>query len=300
MRIRKNAKLSAALLNTTQNTTTSSSLTTTNNESSSLSSSSCCLIPNNNICQLNQSPWDIITPSFQLDDYIVNYNVNIAQNRRWFDFISDFQSGDSLNTLGFGENDNNNDRDDGLGENANNLSCIKNDCETDEEEIKLEGDGLEEMKLCGETDEQGWQCGSVVQNGYTMCEYHLSGLQTYEVWNAKKKFGGSRPMPGCRSRRAKKRPNTNNPHDYYYYSGFGPSWGKKRGIMGTDLDGIDDGDVDVEEQKGKRFEPEMRPVGLDYIDDDDDEYSNDDDEIGILRRKRERKPVKERSLKSLM
>ncbi|KAI7758432.1 hypothetical protein M8C21_013120 [Ambrosia artemisiifolia] len=293
MRIRKNAKISAFLY-------------TTSNLSSTVVDE--CMLQKN-LCQLNQSPWDIITfPSsdssssfYRFDDNEVYYNVNVAGNGSSIDSIGDIESMASK-TSGLGENDNINGRDNEYDE----ILGFKEEGETSDQIH-------EEIKLCGERDEKGWQCGSVVKNGNTMCDYHISKLQNQAVWTTKKKSGPvSRLTTGARPRRPKKQPNV-DPHEFYYYSGFGPSWGKKRGSTCTTLNvdnkatsvasnsntsSIND-DMDVQEESGKRFEPDMSKVeadiGLNYFDDDDDE-----DDRKFVGKKRGRKPIKERSLKSLM
>lgn len=99
-----------------------------------------------------------------------------------------------------------------------------------------------------------------------------------------------------------------NPYEFYYYSGFGPLWGKRRGEKGVGgyvsrSDNKKDGDnesrvVTHYSNSTSSFESESDRVDdnerLDFIDDDDDEEFEDDG------RKRMRKPVKARSLKSLM
>ncbi|CAI9292144.1 unnamed protein product [Lactuca saligna] len=274
MRIRKNAKISALLSSTTN-------LTSDADES----------LLKKNLCQLNQSPWDIITfPSsdsssslHQFDDYEVYYNVNLAGNGSSVDSVGDLESV-ALKTSREDENDN---------DNCGDILGFK-----------------EEIVLCDKLDEKGWQCGRVVKNGNKMCDHHLSTTK-------KKSRVISGSMTGARPHRTKKRPTT-NPHDFYYYSGFGPSWGKKRGATDTTTSTITYiyneantvakngyervdviGDIDIQEKKRKRLEPEISEVGsmkveLDNIDDDKK------GKVAIIGKKRGRKPIKARSLKSLM
>ncbi|GJZ18559.1 hypothetical protein Tco_0554682 [Tanacetum coccineum] len=81
---------------------------------------------------------------------------------------------------------------------------------------------------------------------------------------------------------------------------FGPAWGKKRGSVDTAPNGYNE--ASLEEEKGLRFEPEMVDVGpvkaeSGYMDVDGDVEKG---KVGIIGKKRGRKPIKERSLKSLM
>lgn len=102
------------------------------------------------------------------------------------------------------------------------------------EDGKMNDVGEELILLCDVRDEEGWQCGRMVKNGETMCVHHvIDQLQKHAVWSTKKKpKPGPEPVheskAGTRSRQPKKRAST-SPYEFYYYSGFGPTWGKKRG-----------------------------------------------------------------------
>ncbi|GJR41285.1 hypothetical protein Tco_1216969 [Tanacetum coccineum] len=277
MRIRKNAKFSSFY---------HTNLSNVNSEKCELQTKSFLS------CELNQSPWDIINSSsldllYQFDDNEDYYNVNLDGSGSLTD-STDFLSVASW-TSGLGESENVNDS----GENLGFKEVMK--CEI-----------LDEIKLCGERDEEGWQCGNVVRNGNEVCDYHLCEAQDYSVWTTKKK---SEPVSGPaterRPRRYRKKPTT-NPLEYYYYSGFGPAWGKKRGSVDTAPNGYNEASLadhmNVQEEKGLRFEPEMVDVGSmkaesGYMDVDGDVGKG---KVGIIGKKRGRKPIKERSLKSLM
>lgn len=158
-----------------------------------------------------------------------------------------------------------------------------------------------------------------------MCEDHLVDPQEDAIWlNDNKK---ARLVSKSTTSHTKKWvvAKTSNPNEFYYYSGFGPSWGKKRGELGSkgttsnarDADftsnsniyeaigGVCDvGNVDEEQ---KRVEPDTTMKGiscsgevlpkrrdLDYIDE-----KQDNKKQRKVAKKR-RKPIKERLLKSLM
>lgn len=115
----------------------------------------------------------------------------------------------------------------------------------------------------------------------------------------------------------------NNPYEYYYYSGFGPRWGcKRRGGNKCHIAANDDGKLyswsnnvtseDDDEDDNQKINEHCnttssKGVGvresmvddevLDYIDDD---FDDDDGEDKSFVGRRFRKPVKARSLKSLM
>ncbi|KAI3711403.1 hypothetical protein L2E82_41467 [Cichorium intybus] len=168
----------------------------------------------------------------------------------------------------------------------------------------------DEIVLCAERDEKGWQCGKVVKNGNTMCDHHIS------VWTTNKKSRWE-PEPinelvaGSRARQTKKQAST-GPYEFYYYSGFGPSWGKKRAVGGsgttnaykepTKIKGMrsTDDDMDIRKDIEIFFEPDISnvvPTKMELASIDDD---NKKGKMGIVGKKRGRKPIKARSLKSLM
>ncbi|XP_074279835.1 uncharacterized protein LOC141605096 [Silene latifolia] len=97
--------------------------------------------------------------------------------------------------------------------------------------------------------------------------------------------------------------NDDNPYQFYYYSGFGPSWSKRRGETkfnsAPQLDNcnIMDDDDNKDNNNGHEIESFKSVIDaqreLDYIEDEEDEeewYGGG----------RARKPIKARSLKSLM
>ncbi|KAD5317030.1 hypothetical protein R6Q59_032295 [Mikania micrantha] len=296
MRIRKNAK----------NSTLFYTNTNVSNDGDE------CLL-HKNLCQLNQSPWDIITfPSadsssslYQFDDYEAFCDVNHDGYGSTIDSVRDLErkiTVDDIVTLVKtfkGKNDN--------------LADPKNDQKEilGFEEGKM-NENREEMLLCDVRDKKGWQCGRMVKNGETMCDHHLIEMQNHAVWTTKKK---SKPVTRTRAWQTKKQA-TPGPYEFYYYSGFGPSWGKKRG-MGDNFSnaynehvkvvsddnkiaetGLPDDVTCIQKEEEKGFELETSEVQpekmkLTFIDGDD----NKKVKVG---KKRGRKPMKARSLKSLM
>ncbi|XP_058754285.1 uncharacterized protein LOC131627443 [Vicia villosa] len=95
--------------------------------------------------------------------------------------------------------------------------------------------------------------------------------------------------------------SSNNNNDFYYYSGFGPLWGKRRGDSDNKNGGIPLGSGEDKVKVNVGVDVNVVPCysendieELDYVDDYDDYDDNDNG------KRRMRKPVKERSLKSLM
>jgi hypothetical protein len=111
--------------------------------------------------------------------------------------------------------------------------------------------------------------------------------------------------------RGRRVPPPSNPYEFYYYSGFGPLWARKRGDRG--LGGAADASKSNEAAKlvdsmtinttrsstpSSSSQIDNNNDDFDYVDDDDDD--DEDDANGDSGKKRMRKPVKARSLKSLM
>lgn len=192
---------------------------------------------------------------------------------------------------------------------------------------------------CQGIDEKGLPCKNRVKNGHipSLCGYHLSLLRSYNNAVKKSPHSSSRRGGGVKSRggaakKAAASPSS-NPYEFYYYSGFGPLWGKRRGgdrngeaskssggggegsnsttvEMDMEMEEVIEGSDDVvvvtaddndnsnsNENNDNVVVVSGKDYGVfDFVDDVDDD-EEDDDNGG---NKRMRKPVKERSLKSLM
>ncbi|KAK8639701.1 hypothetical protein V6N13_138072 [Hibiscus sabdariffa] len=104
--------------------------------------------------------------------------------------------------------------------------------------------------------------------------------------------------------------SASNPYEFYYYSGFGPSWGKKR-RGGYKVKGIgrnhfepkeveNNGSVITAQNNSALSSSQIDDSEeFDYVEEEEEE-EEDDDENGDSGKKRTRKPIKARSLKSLM
>ncbi|KAI3796540.1 hypothetical protein L1987_39215 [Smallanthus sonchifolius] len=291
MRIRKNAKPSAFLH---PNST---------------------LIPDDydtTLCLLNQSPWDIITfpsthsPSPQIhlfDDFVTRYDVNRPAN--WSSARVD--SGSAIQSA------------------ASSVDC---DYDNDNVNVNRNGnrngnrnvdDRVKNYESYRKEDKLGFLKGCVKED-------NVIDLQNDAVWATNKKA-----QPVSKSRGTKKRAVAITPkqNEFYYYSGFGPSWGRKRGGSGNKCttfnahhtivttnsgDSVYEssggvGDMDVEEDV-KRVEPDtttlMKTVWSCQVipEKEDFDYVGEEEkngkEKGKTVKKRGRKPIKARSLKSLM
>ncbi|KAK6141493.1 hypothetical protein DH2020_024771 [Rehmannia glutinosa] len=163
----------------------------------------------------------------------------------------------------------------------------------------------EKKNLCCKTDGKSWQCQREASKGNSLCDHHLSLVKSYNnsSHHASKKSEKLPVEARRRTTRPKKAPTTSsssNPHEFYYYSGFGPRWGKKRGENKNNASSMPN-NHDHEDE----IDPHTK-FGFGDLDEDSDstEYEeddeDDDEEMRDNGKKRVRKPIKARSLKSLM
>ncbi|KAG8389181.1 hypothetical protein BUALT_Bualt02G0202300 [Buddleja alternifolia] len=159
---------------------------------------------------------------------------------------------------------------------------------------KAEQPKSEGIILCSKTDGKSWQCRREATKGNSLCEHHLSLMKNYT--NNLPNSTTKKPEKPLVFRPRPKRASTlasSNPHEFYYYSGFGPRWGKKRGENSKNNGSTT--------PKSVEHEHELDPLILSRIIDEDFDYDEDEEEENRENtKKRARKPIKARSLKSLM
>ncbi|KAL4361490.1 hypothetical protein GQ457_04G031260 [Hibiscus cannabinus] len=260
MRIRKNAKLSARL------------------DSPGSRAESV------HVCELNQSPWDVIP--FAQEPYPSCLHHQLEPE-------------DSFNGNG------------SLGDSVGAVESVASMMDGEDKSImKVQGMVInddEEMKM-GDRFGFQTQCedegnGSKQDCSLKSCA-HDNGNDPSSLTS--KKAGNRRG----RARAGKKGPSALNPYEFYYYSGFGPSWGRRRGgssemrkniiVEGKDVENYSsavttqNNNTTSSLSSSSQFDNNEE---FDYVDDDDDE---DDENVDSGGKKRMRKPVKARSLKSLM
>ncbi|KAA8516076.1 hypothetical protein F0562_019255 [Nyssa sinensis] len=223
------------------------------------------------VCQLNRSPWDVIifppdssssTPPYQVDG-----DDSFTGNGSLGDSTGAVESVASMKIS--------------MGEEGKNQLRFDN------------GEAI----LCCKSDGKGWQCRREAKQGYSLCEHHLTQLRNYNslAHPASKKSEKLTEKSNtiCRRPRVKKASAAPNPHQFYYYSGFGPLWGKKRVTRADQPNKISDTKPKV--GAVLKITPPSSPSEFDYVEDDDEDDENED-----AGKKRIRKPIKARSLKSLM
>ncbi|KAK2407029.1 hypothetical protein QL285_042691 [Trifolium repens] len=263
MRIRKNAKLSPLLY------TCSSSLL--KNGSFPVQTFQ------THVCQLNQSPWDVI-PFHE-----PNFNNSSIQ----FQDEDTIKNGDSFGALD---------------ESVVVASMMETeDVDNNNNNSKPAIENFDMMELDDNNQEHGGGGGNK----------KVLGLK-------RSSNGGGNVGPG--QRRGRGRPkksaagsSSSNNNEFYYYSGFGPLWGKKRGEEddGSSKSVVTLGGTNSDDKVnvGNNHNNNYDNVGIEFgcgvdvnvvpcISDEEDYYDDYCDNDNGKRRMR--KPVKERSLKSLM
>ncbi|KAI3943716.1 hypothetical protein MKW98_004221 [Papaver atlanticum] len=196
---------------------------------------------------------------------------------------------------------------------------------------------------CCKTNGKGWHCRSKAQIGNPLCENHMIQMQRYSDYHyhqrklANKRIG--RPPKESRTntndtttnrvkRNKRKRGRLSNKgklsgkksSEFYYYSGFGPSWGKsKRGRPSNEVKKQpEDSEVKLDEERQVIIDEALITHGISpvkvkeenvnvndngcimFVDDEfDDDYNTDEDCNGVNGKTKNRKPIKARSLNSL-
>ncbi|CAK7348853.1 unnamed protein product [Dovyalis caffra] len=274
------------------------------------------------VCQLNQSPWDVI--SFSEETYYPSSSLYQFEGEDSFN--GNGSLGDSIGAVESVASMMIEDSEEKgmMKMNVDNMVIIDDKYENDGNKRSEMFDDYEEMKIdsefkvkkCNKTDGKGWHSKNETKDGQIMDDHHhhLTSLKSsYGTGNnningttATKKPDKCTSIIGARRGRAKSfkkgSSSNSNPYEFYYYSGFGPLWGKRRG----DRDGVNKNEgkdvdnstvIDSMTQNttpSTSYSPIENNQEFDYVEEDDDEEEEDSG------KKRMRKPVKARSLKSLM
>lgn len=135
-----------------------------------------------------------------------------------------------------------------------------------------EGKSTAAAAMCKKGDGKGWHCKRAAQSGYSLCPHHLDKLRSYSHSQTKKKEEEKKKKP--KAPPAAGKPTAAGAHhqlgpsqqekngdkkrveehvlgtgpgavsdSFYYYSGFGPWWGKRRrdGRSSVDAGKVHDG-----------------------------------------------------------
>ncbi|KAF8412222.1 hypothetical protein HHK36_000182 [Tetracentron sinense] len=278
-----------------------------------------CPLPSlqTNVCELNRSPWDVMAFVPQSDiSYPEEYQarflfvvaVRVSENPKSDQFYRvegedsvtvNGSVGDSIGAvesvaslkISWGEEQ----KEEEDGPNLLSSFVAINDAEKSGGEVWPKKE--ESFVCCNKTDGKGWQCRKEAKERHSLCEHHLIQLRSYHSYNYssnKKSNKVAETTIGVHRWRRGKTLSSRNSSEFYYYSGFGPLWGKKRNGRGGEVRKREM-EIDVVAQTNPSSSSHIDSHHDDYFDDE-----SDSDSDGDGGRKRIRKPVKARSLKSLM
>lgn len=157
---------------------------------------------------------------------------------------------------------------------------------------------------CQRHNGNGWHCKERAKQGYSFCDHHLHLNKSRYKTDTNNNGNSSEVLAAgawCAREKAK-RGSSSNPHEFIYYSGFGPSWRRKRGNRDKEQAKMGESRITTTRPTHQITPPssssEIANEEFDYVDEDDEDGA--DNGSGANGRKKMRKPVKARSLKSLM
>uniref|UniRef100_A0A7N0T4Q0 Uncharacterized protein n=1 Tax=Kalanchoe fedtschenkoi TaxID=63787 RepID=A0A7N0T4Q0_KALFE len=227
----------------------------------------CSSTPSSLVCFLNQSPWDVVDPSSQLECGLFSLTGT--------SIVPDPSNAPRSAVASRKQ--------------LNRVNGADSDCDKERREngarLKLSTGKIRAAKVRG---------GMIISSNKS--QIRSSSSQPHPK---KQQQPDPQPAPKRRGRPVKK--PAANPYEFYYYSGFGPHWGKKRGNTseppppppGMNLVGAEE--LSSEASPSPSAAEDARGKGIEFV-----EYDDEDDEDEEGRRRGGRKRVKARSLKSLM
>ncbi|XP_010426876.1 PREDICTED: uncharacterized protein LOC104711805 [Camelina sativa] len=289
--------------------------------------------PETYVCHLNQSPWDVIPVTSSGDCELTN-----LLDSSWFLPLSSSSSSSStppplIHHHQFDGEDNNFNADVSLGD-CNGAAVRFNNSMGDSHNLvsveKLNLNAAEdkyELELSPDADEPMDQSDSSSdKKSEDLLEPKSppvsdEGQADVVTIPAPPKRGRPR---GTGKKALASAAASKNPYEFYYYSGFGPRWGRKRGGSDDEKLGLGDNNKRSRSSTSSSSNEEGDKTaafgsgsvsfdGFDYVEEDYVDVMDEDDESDHGKKKKKdkmimmkktikrgRKPVKERSLKSLM
>ncbi|KAM3251091.1 putative protein isoform X1 [Capsicum annuum] len=234
----------------------------------------CSVFPGAHLCQLNQSPWDVIT--FPDDDNNINQQPLLVAPPP----PPAPPSSSSYQLDGYD-------------------SCAVNETFCDSQQSREAKGG---HNLCEHHFSQGKKHCSSNKVQYSTTAAAAGSNSDTEVKQTVVAAAEITPSSHGRPHRPKKSSSS----EYYYYSGFGPLWGKKRGpstgkkknttppaAAAAEIYSSHESTTHGEQSSS----PQMDNEGIEHVKDEDDD-AEEVENCKLI--KRARKPIKARSLKSLM
>ncbi|KAF9615310.1 hypothetical protein IFM89_022726 [Coptis chinensis] len=282
-------------------------------------SSSSSSAPATHVCELSRSPWDVIafTSKSPWDEYQVKLEDKYMNYIGEEDSVYVFKSaqhcwGDEVVLKRVKREEQDDDLEEEEEEEEKKKCSGLVDYDSEEEEQEEE----KRIGVCNKTDGKGWYCKKEAKEGNPLCEHHLIQLKSYnysDYTHSRGKSSQVKPPVGATTtatiaankRRNRGRVSSASPSEFYYYSGFGPSWSKKRSKKGNEIK-VKDVEMEAVDSDTNAEASSSSMVHVanyhDYDSDDDDQFEEDvcdDSDDDTVRKKRVRKPIKERSLNSL-
>ncbi|KAF5184958.1 Growth-regulating factor like [Thalictrum thalictroides] len=284
--------------------------------------------PAAHVCELNRSPWDVISFTSLTQEYEFQDKIN-------GDYTCHSVERESV----YAPHSN------GSKKEKYWAKKVKKEMIEEEEEVNGNDDDDDRVKTkkkiktkredmdyicCNKADGKGWHCKNEAKEGQLLCEHHLEQLKTYHYNYSSykvcsKKSIKVKPEPevvvstvaaktvvaAANKKKKRARVSATSPTDFYFYSGFGPSYstGRKR-RAGIEIKKEEEGSIvdatnNTQASSSSVVHAAQDPVddGLnndDHVVDDFYEDTDDDDDKIEDGKKRIRKPIKARSLKSLL
>ncbi|XP_024010101.1 uncharacterized protein LOC18015242 isoform X2 [Eutrema salsugineum] len=270
--------------------------------------------PETYVCHLNQSPWDVIplTSSDDGDDAAELFNLIDSS---WFlpspsssspPLIHQFDGEDSSNgNVSLGDSN---------GASESLVSVERLNLVAAEDYDERSPDVEDPMDRSDNSDHKS---KAVEPNSRVKTSGDDEQVTTVSMPAPPKR---GRPRGTAKKAPAASNAASTNPYEFYYYSGFGPRWGRKRSGSGDEKNVIIDCKKSCEDNMSKKSSSSGEDCdktaafgdgsssfdGFEYMREAD--YDGDSDHgkkkektmMMVKKTKRTRKPVKERSLKSLM
>ncbi|KAL4325170.1 hypothetical protein GQ457_11G001360 [Hibiscus cannabinus] len=247
------------------------------------------------VCRLNQSTWDVIPLSQEPYPSYLHHQLEYEDS-----FTGNGSVGDSIGALEsvatmVGSKE----------EAIMKVGDMVIDDNDDNSEIKTAKEfGCESQR---EEEEEGVKESNQEPALLKSCNNNSSSISSDTGNNINPGKKAENQPTGTRRGRARtsRRDSTSasHPYEFYYYSGFGPSWGKKR-RGGYKVKGISRNHFEPKEveNNGSVITAQNNSAlsSSSQIDDNEEFDYVDDEENGDSGKKRTRKPIKARSLKSLM
>ncbi|XP_051142023.1 uncharacterized protein LOC127258964 [Andrographis paniculata] len=163
---------------------------------------------------------------------------------------------------------------------------------------------------CCKTDGKSWRCRREAAAGSSLCDHHLSLIKNYQNLAHKQKAAAPPEKTAAAASSAATRQSTRtkppyspqNSYEFYYYSGFRPGWSKKIRPQITSKNDESGANSELDDDQVAQNEHHELDSEDNYVPEGNKNGGNlsSKSTTTATKKKRVRKPIKERSLASLM